>query len=133
MPWERPLGLDEEQWGDRQYAASHLGRAEKLTEAGDWDGALRELTQAAYLDPYGERAHLLLAREHRRRGDSDKAASELRMSLWVRDDPEIRAELAGLLHEMGKNAEAKAEAQRVLKTDPGNAAARALLGKRPKP
>ncbi len=130
---ERPLGLDEEQWGDRQYAASHLGRAEKLTEAGDWDGALHELTQAAYLDPYGERAHLLLAREYRRRGDNDKAAGELRMSLWVRDDPEIRAELAGLLHGMGKSAEAKAEAQRVLKTDPGNAVARALLGKGPRP
>ena len=133
VAWERPLGLDQEQWGDRQYAASHVGRAEKLTEAGDFDGALQELTQAAYLDPYGERAHLLLARAYRRRGDDDKAASELRMALWVRDDAAVRAELASLLGAMGKHAEAKAEAQRVLKTDPGNASARALLGKGPKP
>lgn len=132
VAWERPLGLDQEHWGDRQYAASHLGRAEKLTEAGDLEAALRELVQAAYLDPYGERAHLLLARAYRRRGDNDKAAGELRMSLWVRDDPAVRAELAELLAEMGERAEAKAEAQRVLKTDPGNNAARAVLGKGPK-
>ena len=55
------------------------------------------------------------------------------MSLWVRDDAAVRAELAALLGAMGKHAEAKAEAQRVLKTDPGDAAARALLGKGRKP
>ncbi len=130
--WEEPLALDEEQWGDRQYAASHLGRAEKLTEAGDLDGAERELTQAAYLDPYGDRAHVLLARMHRRRGDKEKALSELRMALWVKDDAAVRVELASLLKESGRNAEAKAEAERALKADPGNAEARALAGKPPK-
>lgn len=130
--WEEPLALDEEQWGDRQYAASHLGRAEKLTEAGDLEAAERELTQAAYLDPYGDRAHILLARMHRRRGDSDKALSELRMALWVKDDAAVRVELASLLKELGRNAEAKAEAERALKADPDNAEARALAGKAPK-
>lgn len=130
--WEQPLALDEEQWGDRQYAASHLGRAEKLEEAGDGEGALRELTQAAYLDPYGDRAHVLLARMHRKRGDSEKALSELRMALWVKDDAAVRVELAGLLKELGRNSEAKAEAERALKADPNNAEARALAGKAPK-
>jgi tetratricopeptide (TPR) repeat protein len=129
LPWEHPLVFDEERWGDRQYAASHLGRAEKLSEAGDLTGALRELTQAAYLDPYADRIHLLLARTERRAGDTQKAVAEFRMALWVRDDPLVRAELMGLLQELGRAAEAKLEAEKVLKADPANAVARTLLGK----
>ena len=130
IPWERPLVFDEERWGDRQYAASHLGRAEKAQEAGDLEAARRELTQAAYLDPYSERAHLLLARLEAREGARDKAASELRMALWIRDDAAVRLELARLLAEMGRKAEARAEAERVLRTDPANAEARALTGRK---
>jgi tetratricopeptide (TPR) repeat protein len=130
--WEKPLALDEDEWGGPQYAASHLGRADKLTEAGDLDGALRELTQAAYLDPYGERAHVQLARLHRRRGESEKALAELRMALWVKDDPALRVELASLLKELGHTAEAKAEAERALKADPDNEEARVLAGKPPR-
>lgn len=130
IPWERPLVFDEERWGDRQYAASHLGRAEKANEAGDLESARRELTQAAYLDPYSERAHLLLAKLELREGSRDKAVSELRMALWVRDDPTVRLELARLLAEMGKAAESRSEAERVLKSDPANAEARAIAGKK---
>jgi tetratricopeptide (TPR) repeat protein len=130
--WERPLAVDEAEWGNPQFAASHLGRAEKLTEAGDLEAAERELVQAAYLDPYGDRAHVLLARMHRRRGDRDKAASELRMALWLKDDAPVRLELAGLLKEMGRDGEARSEAQRVLKLLPGNAEALILSGKSPK-
>jgi tetratricopeptide (TPR) repeat protein len=127
--WERALALDEEEWGGPQYAAAHLGRADKLSEAGDLDGALRELTQAAYLDPYGARAHVELARIHRKQGDPAKALGELRMALWVKEDPAVRLELAGLLKELGHGGEAKAEAEKVLKVDPDNEEARALAGK----
>ncbi len=130
IPWERPLELDDERWGDRQYAASHLGRGEKLQEAGDLAGARRELTQAAYLDPYADRAHLLLARVEARQGNRDQAASGLRMALWIRDDVAIRLELMRLLQEMGHQAEARLEAERVLKADATNAEARAFLGKK---
>jgi tetratricopeptide (TPR) repeat protein len=130
LPWEQPLVFDEERWGDRQYAASHLGRGEKLVEAGDLDGALRELTQAAVLDPYADRIHALLARTERRAGNAEKAVGEFRMALWVRDDAPVRAELMSLLQELGRVAEARAEAAKVLKADPGNAAARKLLGRK---
>jgi len=128
IPWERPLVFDEERWGDRQYAASHLGRAEKAQEAGDVEAARREATQAAYLDPYSERAHLLLARLETRAGAQERAVSELRMALWIRDDPGVRLELARLLSEMDRGAEARSEAQRVLAADPTNAEALALAG-----
>jgi Flp pilus assembly protein TadD len=93
-------------------------------------GALRELTQAAYLDPYAERIHLLLARTQAKAGDADKAIAEFRMALWVRDDPAVRVELMGLLKQSGHLAEAKLEAERVLRVDPSNASAKAVLGKK---
>lgn len=127
IPWERSIQLDQERWGDRQYAASHMGRAEKLQEAGDLAGARRELTQAAYLDPYSDRAHLGLARLEIREGQREKAVSELRMALWIRDDVAVRLELMRLLAEMGRGVEAREEAERVLALDAANAEARAFL------
>ena len=87
----------------------------------------RELSQAAFLDPHRPRVHLLLARAHRARGDKDKAVNELRMVLWGAEDASLRVELASLLKELGRDAEARDEAEKVLKLDPGNAAARRLI------
>ena len=70
---------------------------------------------------------MLLARAHRAAGDREKAAAELRMALWPRDDVAVRTELATLLFEMGKNDEARAEAEKVLKVEPQNGAARRVL------
>ena len=55
--------------------------------------------------------------------------NEVRVSLWCRDDRAVRLELAGLLREMGRGAEARAEAEKVLKADPASAAARTFLEK----
>ena len=123
---ERLLTLDGDGRSDAEMAATHAARADKLAEAGDLEGALAELTRAAYLDPYGARVHRRLARLHRRRGETDKALAELRMSLWCREDPGVRLELAGLLKELGRAAEAKSEARRVLQGDPDNEEARRL-------
>jgi tetratricopeptide (TPR) repeat protein len=124
---ERMLVLDPDARSDAELAAVHLGRAARLQEAGDGAGAVLELTRAVYLDPYGARGHLLLARAYRSGGESDKALAELRASLWSRDDPVVRLELASYLAELGKSGEARAEARRVLKAEPGNAAAKALV------
>jgi tetratricopeptide (TPR) repeat protein len=123
---ERLPVLDAFGRADAETAAAHLARAETLAAAAEWETALGEATRAAYLDPYAPRAHALLARIHRARGEGERAAGELRMSLWCRDDPAVRLELAGLLLELGRAAEARAEARTVLKADPGNAEARRL-------
>jgi tetratricopeptide (TPR) repeat protein len=123
---ERALLLDVERRSDAELAATHAARATALAEAGNLEGAEAELVRAAYLDPHAPRVHLLLARAQRRRGDREKAVGELRMSLWCRDDEAVRMELALLLKEMGREAEARTEARRVLETDPGNDAARKL-------
>jgi hypothetical protein len=123
---ERPLVPEGEGRSGAEMAATYAARGEKLAEAGEREGALAELTRAAYLDPYSARAHVLLARLSSE-SDPDKAAGELRMALWCRDDATVRLELAGLLMKLGRGAEARAEARRVLQALPDSAAARRLL------
>jgi Flp pilus assembly protein TadD len=105
-----------------------VSRAATLAEAGNLEGAEAELVRAAYLDPHAPRVHLLLARALRRRGEREKAVGEMRMSLWCRDDPSVRLELAVLLKELGRDTESRAEARRILETDPNNEGARLIAG-----
>ena len=121
---EWPLAVEH---SDVERAVAHVGRADALLKANDADGALRELTRAAYLDPYSARAHELLAAAHLARGEKEKAVREMQMSLWCDDDPDLRVRLARLLADMGRAAEARAEAEKALKVDPDNEAARAFL------
>jgi tetratricopeptide (TPR) repeat protein len=125
---EWPLAIER---SDVEQAVAHVGRADALLKANDVDGALRELTRAAYLDPYSPRAHELMARAHLARGEREKAINELQMSLWCRDDPDVRLQLARVLADLGRTTEAQAEAAKVLKSDPDNEAARVLSRKSP--
>jgi hypothetical protein len=61
------------------------------------------------------------------RGDKPQATDELRRSLWCKEDTAVRLQLMMLLKELGKADEARAQAARILKADPGNEAARKLL------
>lgn len=124
---ERLPTLDLEGRSDAERAAAQAGRADRLLAQGDADAAYLALTRAAYLDPYSARIHRLLAQTREKRGELTEALGELRMSLWCRDDPGVRAELAALLLKLGKAEEAEAEARRALAADPGNQRARAVL------
>lgn len=121
---ERPFELARESRSDAQVAASLYMKAQRLFDGGDVPSALAEATRAGYLDPYNRSIHLLLARLHRARGDGEQALNEFRMALWSEDDAAVRVEVAGLLKEMGRPAEARAEAARALALAPGNEAAR---------
>ena len=125
---EWPLAIER---SDVETAVAHVGKADALLKAKDVEGALRELTRSAYLDPYSPRAHELLARAHLMRNEKEKAMNELQMSLWCREDPAVRLELARVLADVGRTAEARAEAEKVLKVQPDNAAARAIFRKSP--
>ena len=125
---ERPFQPENDKRTPAELAAMLLGRAQRLVEAGDVEGALREATRAGYLDPRNRRTHLLIAQLHRRRGDHERALNEYRMALWSEDEAGVRAEVAQLLREMGREPEAVAEARKALKLDPSNAEARRILG-----
>ena len=127
LPAERLLDLDRGGRSEAEVAAGLVGRAQRLIRTGDLAGALAELTRAAYLDPYANGVHTQLARVYRARGDRELALNELRMALWSREDPALRAELAAVLKEAGRTAEARLEAEKALKADPGNEAARRVL------
>ena len=114
---------------DVDLAVAHIGRADALLKAHDVDGALRELTRAAYLDPYSARVHVLLARAQLARGDKEKGVAELRMALWCREDLAVRWQLAQVLAELGRGAEARQEAERILRVDPAHEGARLLMKK----
>jgi tetratricopeptide (TPR) repeat protein len=127
LPAERLLDLHRGGRSETEVAAGLVGKAQRLVRTGDLTGALAELTRAAYLDPYAAGVHVQLARVHRARGDRDLALNELRMALWSHEDAGLRAELAAVLKEAGRTAEARVEAEKALKADPGNAAARRVL------
>jgi tetratricopeptide (TPR) repeat protein len=124
---ERLMALGPESRTECELAAAHCGRAERLLDARDSEAAIRELSQAVYLDPRNARAHLLLARARRLRGEDEAAINELKTSLWCRDEPAVALELAALYKDLGRKGEARNEARRVLKLDPRNALAKQLL------
>lgn len=126
-PSERAFEAEKETRTRAELALSLLARAQKLHDAGDTDGALKESLRAAYLDPANRRINLLKARLHRTARDHEKALNEFRVFLWANDDPVVRTEVALLLREMGRGPEARLEAEKALKIDPANAPARRLL------
>lgn len=131
LPSERPFQAEKETRTPAELAATLLGRAQRLLEAGDADGALREATRAGYLDPYNRKTHLLIARLHRRKGDHERALNEFRMALWSQDEAGVRVEVAQTLRDLGREPEARIEAAKALKLDPANEEARRILGTDP--
>jgi len=127
LPSERLRSDARAERSTTELAAGLAGRADRLLASGDSAGALRDLERAAYLDPYAQKVHLLLARAYRAQGNRERALNELRMTLWSQDDPAVRAEMAQLLLEMGRRDEARQEAEKVLKLDPGNEVARKVV------
>jgi tetratricopeptide (TPR) repeat protein len=124
---ERAFEAERETRSRTELAASLLARAQRLHDSADTEGAMKEVARAAYLDPANRRVNLLKARLHRLRRDHESALSDFRVFLWANDDPVVRTEVALLLREMGRPAEARAEAEKALKTDPANEQARKLL------
>ena len=107
LPSEPGLLLDPARASDAEASRAHAAKGESLLASGDREGAISELARAALLDPYATRPHLLLGRAYGQAGENEKALAELRMSLWCRDDPVLRREIADLLRSMGRAEEAR--------------------------
>lgn len=133
-PLERLLGSEHPfaAGGDPRRAAERaadaIGRAERLLSAGALENAWREASRAVYLDPHRARAHLVLARTLRARGEDEAALRALEVALWAREDPAVRRELVLYLEELGRAESARAEAEALLAADPEDPVGRRLLG-----
>jgi tetratricopeptide (TPR) repeat protein len=79
-----------------------LEKARSLQESGDLSGAARELERAVYLDPYSVGVRLELAEVYREVGELDKAASELQVVLWNREDAPTHLRLAEIYEAKGE-------------------------------
>ncbi len=79
-----------------------LDEARSLRESGDLHGAARELERAVYLDPHSVGIRLELAEVYREVGEFDKAAAELHVVLWNREDAPTHLRLAEVYEAKGE-------------------------------
>jgi tetratricopeptide (TPR) repeat protein len=98
-----------------------------------FDEAEKVLSQTIQREPASARAHLLMAQVLEARGDRERAISELRASLWLKEDTAVRLRLSQLYLALQRLQEAETQARKILELEPGNQAARDILAKAAKP
>ncbi|MBP1634254.1 MAG: putative system TPR-repeat lipoprotein [Acidobacteria bacterium] len=118
-----------EQREQRDLAAFHRERGQRLFEARRDVEAMAELGRSLYLLPYQADVHLLVGRIHQRAGRLREAAESFRISLWCQPAVDAHVALGEVLLLLGDTLGAQTEANRALTMDVNDAAARALLAK----
>jgi tetratricopeptide (TPR) repeat protein len=111
----------------RDLAAFHLDRGQRLFEREEDREALAELRRAIYLLPYEARAHLLIGRIHLRGGRSNEAVEALKISIWSQETVPARIALGEAYLKLGNKASARTELERALSLEPESAEAKKLL------
>ena len=117
----------EEEEVDSGNPEEQLGKARALRASNDLAGAARELERAIYLDPYSVEIRTELAAVFQEMGELSKAARELQVVLWNREDGPTLLLLAELYEAMGELAKALAHAERAVELDGENEGARQLF------
>lgn len=111
----------------RELAAFHLEAGRRAYQEERDAQAIAELRRAVYLSPYQSEAHLLLARAYLRSGRIDDAVDAVKIAIWIEDTVAAHLLLAEAYIQARELDEAQAELEWILKVDPQNAAAKALL------
>ncbi len=110
-------------------AARDISRASQLLAAGKPDEAEQLLAQIILRAPDSADARLVMGRVFEAKGEKERAVSELRASLWLRDSAATRVFLSRLYLELNRRSEAQAQAMMALKLEPGNREAQDLVAK----
>jgi tetratricopeptide (TPR) repeat protein len=109
-----------------KLAAFHLEAGRRAFEREADREAIQELRRALYISPYLAEAHLLLGRLYLRGGRASDAVAELKIAIWSEATVDAHLALAGAFLQMQDQASARAEVERALALDPGNAEALAF-------
>jgi len=128
---ELPRRIDETlatgQRDQQELARFYLDRGKRLFAAEQDREALMELSRAIFLSPYSADAHLVVGRIHLRGGRVREAIDAFKIALWSADTAEGHAALGEAYLESKEPDLARAEAERALRLEPSNAAARRVL------
>jgi Flp pilus assembly protein TadD len=116
-----------EQRDQREQAAFHLAAGRRAFDAERDAEAIAELRRAIYLAPYDAQAHLLLGRAFLRSGRIDEAVDALKIAIWSEDTITARLVLAEAYIQARDIETARSELQWILKADPQNKQATALM------
>ena len=94
-----------------------LEEARSLRASGDLQGAARQLARGIYIDPHSIGIRLELAEVYREVGEFDKAASELHVVLWNREDAPTHLRLAEVYEAKGELEMALIHAEKAASLD----------------
>ena len=94
-----------------------LEKARSLRESGDLPAAARELERAVYVAPHSVGVRLELAEVYQEVGELDKAASELHVVLWNREDAPTHLRLAEVYEAKGQYDMALIHAEKAASLD----------------
>jgi tetratricopeptide (TPR) repeat protein len=120
-----------EQRDQRELAAFHLQRGQRLYDNHQDREATVELRRSLYLSPYQADAHLFLGRIWLRTSRLREAIEAAKISIWCQDSAAAHVVLGEAYLLSKEVALARGEAQRALLLDPRSAEARQLLEKIP--
>ncbi len=102
----------------------------RLLQAGDVQGALAVLQQAATAEPYNARVHSLLGICYARLGNLDASIRSLQQAVAIKpDDAIMHYNLANALFQAQRTQESQAEAYRALQINPEHQNAKQLLAR----
>jgi len=114
---------------DTGALALHIQRGRQFLDAGDLDDAQRAFTEALLMAPYDSAAHRGLAEVYQSEGRPQDALRELGDAVSNLNDAPTHIQMAQLLIEMNRPADARDQLRQALALDPSNSQARQLLEK----
>jgi tetratricopeptide (TPR) repeat protein len=106
-----------------------LQRASMYMNTGRWNEAEQVLAQVIQSMPDSAEARFLMGRVLEAKGQEEKAISEFRTSVWLKESTQARVSLASLYLRMDRKKEALAQVRTVLELEPNNKDAQQLLTK----
>jgi predicted Zn-dependent protease len=118
-----------EQKDQRDLAAFHAERGQRMYERQEDSAAAEELRRSLYLSPYQPGVHLLLGRIYLRNGRAAEAIQALKISIWSQETAAAHAVLGDAYLQAKDVAKARAELQAAVRIDPQDADARQLAAK----